>query len=136
MNKTKFTLFLAHIYHQKRFEANKGSKKFTTAKMFGLWGGTFAFYECSILFVRKQASPWNSVVAGAATGATLVSRNGIKAMIPAAVVGGVLLGIIEGVSHWFSGFGEEDFSEVTPYGGPITEQAQESNPFSKPQYGR
>lgn len=49
-----------------------------------------------------QEDPWNSIVSGAATGGILAARAGPKAMASAAVVGGVLLALIEGMGIMFT----------------------------------
>lgn len=49
-----------------------------------------------------QEDPWNSITSGAATGAILSARNGVPAMITSAVIGGIILALIEGVSIAFN----------------------------------
>ena len=49
------------------------------------------------LFPLFQEDPWNSIISGATTGGVLAARAGPKAMASAAVVGGVLLALIEGM---------------------------------------
>jgi len=63
---------------------------------FAVWGGLFACCDCSLTAIRQKEDPWNSIVSGAATGGILAARAGPKAMTQAAVVGGVLLALIEG----------------------------------------
>jgi hypothetical protein len=53
-------------------------------------------------FRVTQEDPWNSIVSGAATGGILAGRAGPKAMASAAVVGGVLLALIEGMGIMFT----------------------------------
>lgn len=64
---------------------------------FAVWGGIFACCDCSLTAIRQKEDPWNSIISGAATGGILAARAGPKAMAQAAVVGGVLLGLIEGM---------------------------------------
>merc|ERR1712187_891237 len=45
----------------------------------------------------KKEDPYNSIISGAITGGILAARAGPKAMSQAAVVGGVLLALIEGM---------------------------------------
>ena len=47
--------------------------------------------------IRRKEDPWNSIGSGALTGAVLAARSGPSAAISAAVVGGILLALIEGV---------------------------------------
>jgi import inner membrane translocase subunit TIM17 len=63
---------------------------------FAVWGGLFACCDCTLTAVRQKEDPWNSIISGAATGGVLAARAGPRAMASAAVVGGVLLALIEG----------------------------------------
>ena len=65
---------------------------------FAIWGGIFACYDCSLTSIRQKEDPWNSIISGAATGGTLALRAGPQAAASAAMVGGVLLALIEGMS--------------------------------------
>ena len=49
-------------------------------------------------YIRKQDDHWNAIASGFLTGGVLAARGGWKAASRNAVVGGVLLGIIEGVA--------------------------------------
>ena len=64
---------------------------------FAVWGGLFSAIDCSLVYVRKKEDPWNSITSGALTGAILAVRSGAAAMAGSAVIGGVLLALIEGV---------------------------------------
>lgn len=68
-----------------------------TGGNFAVWGGLFSAIDCSLVYVRKKEDPWNSITSGALTGAILSVRNGAAAMAGSAVIGGVLLALIEGV---------------------------------------
>ena len=84
---------------------------------FAVWGLCFSCFDCSIAFVRRREDAWNAIGAGAATGGLLAARGtytslhtshlsfhfypssaGPKAIARNAIVGGVLLGLIEGFS--------------------------------------
>ena len=41
---------------------------------FAVWGGLFACFDCTLTAVRHKEDPWNSILAGAATGGTLAIR--------------------------------------------------------------
>ena len=41
---------------------------------FAVWGGLFACFDCTLTAVRHKEDPWNSILAGAATGGTLAVR--------------------------------------------------------------
>jgi len=64
---------------------------------FAVWGGLFACCDCSLTAIRQKEDPWNSIMSGAATGGILAARAGPKAVAQSAVMGGVLLGLIEGM---------------------------------------
>lgn len=71
---------------------------------FAVWGGMFTAVDCSLVFVRQREDPWNSITSGAITGAVLAVRHGPAAMAGQAVIGGVILAIIEGLGIMMSRF--------------------------------
>lgn len=64
---------------------------------FAVWGGLYSSFDCLLIHVRDKEDPWNSIGSGAITGAVLAARNGPKASLAAAAVGGIILAVIEGV---------------------------------------
>ncbi|KAG0418705.1 hypothetical protein HPB47_004641 [Ixodes persulcatus] len=76
---------------------------------FAVWGGLFSTIDCTMVKIRKKEDPWNSITSGALTGAILAVRNGTGAMVGSAVIGGVLLALIEGVGILFTRFSAEQF---------------------------
>jgi len=65
---------------------------------FAVWGGTFSSFDCSLQYIRRKDDHWNAIASGFLTGGVLAARGGWKAASRNAVIGGVLLGIIEGVA--------------------------------------
>eukprot|EP00811_Abedinium_folium_P006292 NODE_15791_length_1030_cov_5.820598.p1 GENE.NODE_15791_length_1030_cov_5.820598~~NODE_15791_length_1030_cov_5.820598.p1 ORF type:complete len:164 (-),score=50.31 NODE_15791_length_1030_cov_5.820598:434-925(-) len=65
---------------------------------FAVWGGTFSSFDCALQFARRRDDHWNAIASGFLTGGVLASRGGWKAAGKNAVVGGVLLAIIEGMA--------------------------------------
>lgn len=65
---------------------------------FAVWGGLFSSFDCTLAHLRQKEDPWNSITAGAATGGVLAARAGPKAAGKNALIGGVLLALIEGLS--------------------------------------
>ncbi|KAJ1606594.1 mitochondrial import inner membrane translocase subunit tim17 [Cryptosporidium canis] len=65
---------------------------------FALWGGTFSCFDCLMAKVRGREDHWNAIFSGTATGGLLAIRGGLRASLKSALVGGVLLTIIESVS--------------------------------------
>ncbi|KAL6974462.1 hypothetical protein U1Q18_028645 [Sarracenia purpurea var. burkii] len=63
---------------------------------FAVWGGLFSAFDCTMVYARQKEDPWNSIVAGAATGGFLQMRQGFGAASRSALFGGVLLALIEG----------------------------------------
>uniref|UniRef100_A0A0D9X194 Mitochondrial import inner membrane translocase subunit TIM17 n=1 Tax=Leersia perrieri TaxID=77586 RepID=A0A0D9X194_9ORYZ len=63
---------------------------------FAVWGGLFSAFDCTMVFVRQKEDPWNSIIAGAATGGFLSMRQGPGAAGRSALMGGMLLALIEG----------------------------------------
>ena len=65
---------------------------------FAVWGGTFSSFDCTLQYLRRRDDHWNAIASGFLTGGVLAARGGWMAAGQSALVGGVLLGIIEGVS--------------------------------------
>ena len=63
---------------------------------FAVWGGLFSTFDCTMVYIRQKEDPWNSIIAGAATGGFLQMRQGLAASGKSAMFGGVLLALIEG----------------------------------------
>ncbi|CAL5429227.1 unnamed protein product [Camellia sinensis] len=63
---------------------------------FAVWGGLFSTFDCTMVYVRQKEDPWNSIIAGAATGGFLQMRQGLGAASRSALFGGLLLALIEG----------------------------------------
>jgi len=64
---------------------------------FGVWGGLFSVFDCSLAHFRKTEDAWNAILAGGLTGGTLAARAGGKAIVRNAAGGVVILALIEGV---------------------------------------
>lgn len=65
---------------------------------FAVWGLMFSSFDCTFAWLRRKEDPWNSIMAGAATGGLLVARAGRRAMVQHAIGGGVMLALIEGLN--------------------------------------
>lgn len=68
-----------------------------TGVQFAAWGGMFSTIDCTMVALRKKEDPINSIVSGGLTGAFLAVRSGPKVMVGSAVLGAVILAMIEGV---------------------------------------
>lgn len=58
---------------------------------FAVWGGLFASFDCSLVYLRQKEDHWNSIASGALTGGFLSARLGPNAALRSAVFGGVIL---------------------------------------------
>ena len=91
-----------------------------------MWGGLFACCDCGLSALRQKEDPWNSIMSGAATGGILAARAGPRAMASAAVVGGIILALIEGMGIWMNNYfsmpppGMEEMQMQTPPVNDIT----------------
>lgn len=68
-----------------------------TGGNFATWGGLFGVYDCIFMHLRNKVDPINPIAAGFCVGGTLAARAGPQAAFKSAVVGGVLLALIEGM---------------------------------------
>ncbi|CAI5449347.1 unnamed protein product [Caenorhabditis angaria] len=72
-------------------------KSTLTGVQFAAWGGMFSTIDCCLVAIRKKEDPINSIVSGGLTGALLAIRSGPKVMAGSAVLGSVILAMIEGI---------------------------------------
>ncbi|KNC26157.1 hypothetical protein FF38_04255 [Lucilia cuprina] len=68
---------------------------------FAVWGGMFSTIDCTLVHFRKKEDPWNSIIS-------------IPAMAGSAIIGGVLLALIEGVGILFTRLSSEQFRNPLP----------------------
>lgn len=66
---------------------------------FAVWGGLFSTCDCTLAHIRGKEDIWNPIASGALTGGLLAIRGGMKAAGRSAVIGGLLLALIEGAAH-------------------------------------
>lgn len=86
---------------------------------FAVWGGLFSTYDCMLIHARGKEDPWNGIAAGALTGGTLAVRAGVKAVGKNALIGGVLLAIIEGLSAMVSKATQPDMQQQLQQQPPL-----------------
>ena len=63
-----------------------------------MWGGVFSSCDCMMIYLRQKDDPFNAVIAGFVTGGVLAIRGGLNVAVKNAMVGGLILGLIEGMS--------------------------------------
>lgn len=93
---------------------------------FAVWGGCFASFDCTLVYLRQKEDPWNSIASGFLTGGFLQLRQGPRAALSSAVFGGVLLGFIEGLAIMLNRM----TAQLPP---PAPPQAAPQMPAPKPQ---
>jgi len=119
-----------------------------TGGQFAMWGFTFSSVDCMLVKLRKKEDAMNSILAGGATGALLAVRAGVPTMIGSAVVGAVLLGLIEGVGIFITRLSADQYRQQNPSfedpaslppkppsgpGGDAGSATPSSRPFGGPQ---
>jgi len=98
---------------------------------FAIWGGIFSTFDCIFAYGRGKEDISNAIIAGAATGAVLSARAGIKASSRSAMVGGVLLVFIEGAAHVLQVYSERQQHEQLLQ-AQQAQQAQQGSPIPPP----
>ncbi|KAE9586001.1 hypothetical protein Lal_00010193 [Lupinus albus] len=107
---------------------------------FAVWGGLFSAFDCTMVYARQKEDPWNSIIAGAATGGFLSMRQGVGASARSAAFGGVLLALIEGAGIMLNKFLSAQqqvqmiMDEPLPPSG-YSEAAADSGATEKPFFG-
>ncbi|EDV99275.1 mitochondrial import inner membrane translocase subunit Tim17-A [Drosophila grimshawi] len=81
---------------------------------FAAWGSLFSTIDCTLVHFRQKEDPWNSIISGAATSGILAARNGLASMAGSAIVGGILLSLIEGVGILMTRFSADQFRNSAP----------------------
>ena len=71
------------------------------AGSFAMWGCCFSSIDCLMIYLRQKDDPWNAIVSGGLTGGILAIRSGMNTAFQNAIIGAVILGLIEGVSIVF-----------------------------------
>lgn len=105
---------LIHSYFQLGSLTSIKARSPIIAGNFAVWGGMFSTIDCTLVHFRKKEDPWNSIISGAATGGILAARNGVAAMTGSAIIGGVLLALIEGVGILFTRLSADQFKNPAP----------------------
>ncbi|QRV91208.1 mitochondrial import inner membrane translocase subunit TIM17 [Ceratobasidium sp. AG-Ba] len=62
------------------------------------WGGLLSAFNCVAVHSRQKEDGWNAIFAGALSGGCLSIRSGPRGAIGAAIAGGTIMGVFEGVS--------------------------------------
>ncbi|KAL1132717.1 hypothetical protein AAG570_010669 [Ranatra chinensis] len=96
----------------RRFAGSLGAIKQRSpiiAGSFAVWGGTFSTIDCTLVYLRQKEDPWNSIMSASATGGILAARKGVPAMVSGALIGGVLLTLIEGIGILITRMQAEQF---------------------------
>lgn len=78
---------------------------------FAVWGGLFSTIDCTLVHFRQKEDPYNSIASGALTGAVLAVRKGVGSMVGSALIGGILLAMIEGVGIVFTRWSAKEFHD-------------------------
>lgn len=103
---------------------------------FAVWGGLYSTFDCAMVYARQKEDPWNSILSGAATGGLLSLRQGFGASARSALVGGVLLALIEGAGIMMNKVASatqneqfmEDAAASVPYGVTMGQNFGQSVP--------
>ncbi|KAM8863948.1 mitochondrial import inner membrane translocase subunit Tim17-B isoform 2-T2 [Spinachia spinachia] len=65
--------------------------------------------------LREKEDPWNSITSGALTGAILAARSGPLTMMGSAMMGGILLALIEGFGILLTRYTAQQFQNSIPF---------------------
>ncbi|GJV61677.1 hypothetical protein Tco_1467777 [Tanacetum coccineum] len=65
---------------------------------FAVWGGLFSTFDCAFVYARQKEDPWNSILAGAATGGLLSLRQGFGPMCRVGLGTAAFLALLEGAN--------------------------------------
>jgi len=100
------------------------------ASSFAAWGVGFSSCDCTLVYLRQKQDPWNSIISGAFTGAILNARAGPAHMAMSGLMGGVMLGFIEGAGILMTRMSASQFRNLTP------EEAQAMDALAQQEQGK
>jgi import inner membrane translocase subunit TIM17 len=95
--------FVKGSYYAVRRERIKGGLMLLRSRApilggsFAMWACIFSVSSCIMVYIRQREDPINSVIAGFSTGFVLAIRGGFRNAFRSAIIGGLFLGIIEGM---------------------------------------
>jgi import inner membrane translocase subunit TIM17 len=69
-----------------------------------MWAGCFASIDCLLIWYRQQDDPFNAIAAGFFTGGLLAFRSGPQAAFKNALIGSVMLTLIEGMTVFITAY--------------------------------
>ncbi|KAJ3330476.1 translocase of the inner membrane [Blyttiomyces sp. JEL0837] len=81
---------------------------------FAVWSGLFNAGDCTLVAIRGKEDSWNAIMAGAATGGILAARSGPRAIAVSAAIGGIILGVMEGVGAMIGRMQADQYKPVAP----------------------
>ncbi|XP_001359401.2 probable mitochondrial import inner membrane translocase subunit Tim17 4 [Drosophila pseudoobscura] len=84
------------------------------AGSFAVWAATFSTVDCTMIHYRQREDAWNSIVCGAATGGILSARQGIRQMANGALIGCLVLAMIEGASAAVATISAAEHQSIAP----------------------
>uniref|UniRef100_A0A2I3GPS8 Translocase of inner mitochondrial membrane 17B n=1 Tax=Nomascus leucogenys TaxID=61853 RepID=A0A2I3GPS8_NOMLE len=124
---------LAHIGIRHRLRGSANAVRIRAPQIggsFAVWGGLFSTIDCGLVRLRGKEDPWNSITSGALTGAVLAARSGPLAMVGSAMMGGILLALIEGVGILLTRYTAQQFRNVgnAPPAPPFLEDPSQLPP--------
>lgn len=96
---------------------------------FATWGVVFSTIDCTMVHIRKKEDPWNSIISGAAAGGILSARTGLVTMAGSALIGGMILALIEGIGIFMTRLAADQFKPPTFSDDPNFSVSQHSNPM-------
>ncbi|XP_074538258.1 mitochondrial import inner membrane translocase subunit Tim17-B isoform X1 [Halichoeres trimaculatus] len=115
-NKTIKTIIFQGVGHRMRGSANAVRIRAPQiGGSFAVWGGLFSTIDCGLVQLRGKEDPWNSITSGALTGAILAARSGPLTMVGSAMMGGILLALIEGFGILLTRYTAQQFQNPVPF---------------------
>ncbi|XP_022213345.2 probable mitochondrial import inner membrane translocase subunit Tim17 4 [Drosophila obscura] len=91
---------------------------------FAVWGATFSAVDCALVHYRQREDSWNSIVSGAATGGILAARQGVRQMANSALIGCLVLALIEGASSAVATIYASEDQSIAPAEAPAKQRPQ------------
>ena len=65
---------MSHCLLEGKWKFNCNYIGFSFQGNFGVWGGLFSTFDCTLIYIRGKEDPWSSIASGAITSGLLTAR--------------------------------------------------------------
>lgn len=83
-----------------------------SAGRFAAWGALYHCFDCTIRYFRSIDDTWDSILAGSFASGSLAIRRGYKSFGRSFIIGGIALGVFDGMCRTMYRYTAEPLSQI------------------------